>query len=62
MGTASWHALKKMIKESLAGSDFISCREHCSASSYDYHNPLHFHRYKNVDTKSAKDNAPDSHS
>ena len=55
MGTTIWPALKKMIKQSLPGSNFISCNECRNVSFNSYHYILHCHRYKYLDTKSEKD-------
>jgi hypothetical protein len=59
MGATRCHSLKKMIKEFLPESDFVSCREFPKVSSNAHGYILCCHRYKHVGTISKKDYSPD---
>ena len=58
-GESGWSSLKKMIKDSLPGSDFIECRPVCALSLNSFHYTLHCNRYKMLETDITKHYHPE---
>jgi hypothetical protein len=54
-GKPGWNSLKKIIKNSLPGSDLIECRTCCSLSLNCFRYTLHCNRYKCLETKNKKE-------
>ena len=59
-GQSSWTSLKKMIKESLPGADFIECRPHHALSLNSFRYTLHCRRYKTLEINNQKQYNPES--
>ncbi len=59
-GKSSWTSLKKMIKASLPGGDFIECRPHRALSLNSFRYTLHCSRYKILEINSQKQYHPES--
>ena len=59
-GESGWSSLKKMIKDSLPGSDFIECRHFCALSLNSFRYTLHCNRYKMLETNIPKHYHPES--
>jgi hypothetical protein len=53
-GKSSWTSLKKMIKESLPGVDFIECRPHRALSLNSFRYTLHCSWYKTLEINNQK--------
>jgi len=60
IGKSGWSSLKKMIKDSLPGSDFIECRPHRGLSLNSFRYTLHCSRYKTLETATPKQYHPES--
>ena len=58
-GESGWSSLKKMIKDSLPGSDFIECRPFCALSINSFRYTLHCNRYKMLETNITKHYHPE---
>ncbi len=58
-GESGWSSLKKMIKDSLPGSDFIECRPFRALSLNSFRYTLHCNRYKMLETNITKHYHPE---